>query len=96
MNTVTVYKMVSGEEVIAKCVEFDGTVHTVSDARVLRMMQTPQGPMPALMPWIISLADEELTFTDDKVIVWKDAPSDIERAYLQETSGLQIAQSLMG
>jgi hypothetical protein len=94
--TVTVYKMVSGEEVIAKSVDFDGVSHLVNRARVLRMVQTQQGPSFALVPWVISLADEEVTFMDVHVIVWKDAPSDMEKAYLEHTSGLQISQSLLG
>lgn len=94
--TVVVYKMVSGEEVIAKMVEFNGGVHIVDRARVLRMVPTNEGPRPALLPWVISLSEEEVSFKDEHVMVWKDAPKDVEMAYLEQTSGLQLAQTLMG
>lgn len=94
--TVTVFKMVSGEEVIANAVDFDNVVHTVKQARVLRMVNTERGPSFALVPWVISLADEEVVFKDDHVMVWKDAPMDIEKAYLQHTSGIELSSTLLG
>lgn len=91
---VVILKLVTGEEVIGRLEE--GIRFQLDRPRVFQMYQTQSGVQAGLVPWLLS-APEEKVFIDEKHIIARlDAPTDIEQAYLQQTSGLQIAQSLMG
>lgn len=98
MSEVKIFKLISGEEVIAKVVQHGMEFVKVSSPRCIQMFQDHTGqPRAGLAPWIMSSPDAVLnmrvaSFAIDPI----PAPSDIERGYLSNTSGIQISQSLMG
>lgn len=86
---IVLMKLISGEELVAE--DFD---IGYKRPRVLQVMQQSNGQMgAALVPWM--LADQDGTFSiDDRHIITKvTAPSEIEKVYRQQTSGIEIASS---
>lgn len=88
--SIVLMKLCSGEEIIAD--EVYGELSAkYKRPRVLQVMQQQNGQMgAALVPWMI--ADQDGTFPIDAIhIITKvDAPSEIEKVYLQQTSGIAL------
>lgn len=103
MNII-VLKLVTGEELIAEktnqSMNIFGTDTNnnfkLKRTRVLQMMQTQNGVGFGLVPWLMSAPDSEVDINSNHVISCINAPSDIEKAYLQQVSGLQLTQTLHG
>jgi hypothetical protein len=93
MSDIVVIKLVSGEEVIAREVgEVFGMVY--EKPRVFQMMQTQQGMGAALVPYIMSAPDETVSIAIGAIVTKIEAPLQIETAYLQQTSGLDLSSRL--
>ena len=90
---IQLFKLVSGEEIIAKVVSENETTYLVSDVRTLVMQPTGPGQMGiALVPWVATMADQELPLKKTHVMVEnKNVPKQLEDGYLQETTGIQLA-----
>lgn len=85
--TIKILKMVNGEEIITKKVS-----NICSKARSVRMINDPQkGPSLALVPFFILDPDCEFKINENNVVGEINAPSEVEKTYLQETSGIQLA-----
>jgi hypothetical protein len=91
--SVVIYKLSNGDEVIGERV---GSTTLVKRPRVLQMMQTNQGVQAGLIPYIIGAPDAEMDFNLSHVVAIVDAPSDISAAYVQQTTGIQLASTLYG
>ncbi len=88
--TIKVLKLISGEEIIAR-EEGQGTQ---SRPRVLQMMQTERGMGAGLVPFIVSAPDETVTINQMAIVTVVDAPMQIETAYLQQTSSIDLTSKL--
>jgi hypothetical protein len=97
MSTIVIFKLVSGEEIIATV---DGTsttqnTVTVSKARAMAVVQTgPQTYGLQLIPFLKGAPDEEFELSVTAIMGRLDAPMDIERSYISQTSSIEIATSL--
>jgi len=88
---VKVFKLVSGEEVIGKVEELDFGKWLVSDARTLGINH--QSGTAGWMPFMMSHPEATVTIKTDHVLaVAKSVPSDMEKKYLADTSGIALAQ----
>ncbi len=86
-NTITTFKMVGGDEVIAKVVEISETAYTVSKPHVVLMSQQGFG----LVPYVLT-ADPKLTFSMDKthVIVASPTLEQVAKEYTKTTTNLIV------
>lgn len=86
---IRVVKLFSGEEVIAR-VEETLSGNKYASPRVIQMMQTQQGMGAGLVPFIMSAPDETITINPNAIVVELNASKQIEDAYLQQTSKLDL------
>jgi hypothetical protein len=97
MNDIRCYKLITGEEIIGKCiVETDKEVR-LDKVRTLQFVPGPQGTMGlAMVPWMASAIDETVDIKRLSMIGSPNGsvPKQLEDRYLQETSGLEIATSI--
>lgn len=95
---IVVMKLVTGEEVIAERLRtIAGVLDNVySRPRVVHMIQTREGMQAALAPLLVTCPDSDVPIEYEKIVTMIEAPAEVERAYQQNVSGLEIAQSLVG
>jgi hypothetical protein len=96
MSTITLFKLVSGEEIIATVTD-DRTPSTITveKARAIAVVQTgPQQYGLQLFPFLKGAPDEEFDLYIHSIIGQLPAPADLERSYISQTSGIEIATSL--
>lgn len=98
MSAVTLFKLVSGEEILATIVEdrppSSNIIH-VKKARGIAVVQTgPQQYGLQLFPFLKGAPDEEFELYCQSIIGQLPAPDDLERSYISQTSGIEIATSL--
>jgi len=95
-SKIRLFKLVTGEEIIGS-VEYGITTDEqlkIARPRVLAM--TPVGPGQvslALVPWFMSNPDGTFIVNKNKIVAEPegDTPRQLEDAYLQQTSGIQLA-----
>lgn len=92
--SIVVLKMSNGDEVIGKEVgEYADVV--LDRPRSLQMMQSQHGVQAGLIPYIIAAPEMAVAFNSKHIICKVSAPTDISNAYLQQTSGIQLASTLL-
>lgn len=96
MTSVKSFKMVTGEEVVAEVVETKvGTSvlsYVLKRPHILQFQQIGQGQLGlALVPWTLSNPTiERLDVPAAAVVLSFDPSAEVERQYLQQTSGISI------
>lgn len=58
---------------------------------VVRYQMTPQGMQVGIMPPFAPFSDKGITISADQVLAVIDAPEDMRAAYVQTTTGIQVA-----
>ncbi len=83
-------KLVTGEELIAgvQGATPDGRV-TVRQPLVVHVNQSKDGLVCNFFPWTI-IADGDITLEPAGIVARYTVPGDVEAAYIQNTTGLQI------
>ena len=98
MSTITIFKLVSGEEIIATVDDsrVSPTSVFVSKARALHIVQTgPQSYGLQLVPFLKGAPDDEVELLNQSIMgKVVSTPADIERSYISQTSSIEIATSL--
>ena len=95
MSKVVILKLTTGEEVIAK-EEWNmksstvGEVRSFFKPRVFHMMRTPEGIQGSFIPWLLTAPDADVEILDSFIVTKIDAPTDIEKAYLKNTSSIEL------
>lgn len=95
MSQIRVLKLTTGEEVIASTHQV-GSSLTLHKPRVVQLVATETGATLMLMPWIQVDPDNSVQIDVDKVITSLDANSQVEKAYLQRTSGIDLGAASNG
>lgn len=100
MASVKSFKMVTGEEVVAEVVDTkfaslstDAVVsYALRRPHILQFQQIGQGQLGlALVPWTLSNpAIDRLDVPAAAVVLSFDPSAEVERQYLQQTSGISI------
>ena len=98
MNIKT-FKLVSGEEVVARLVNthYDDTKIVVEKARVMQAVHGPNGLNIALIPWFLGCPDCEVTVYTRAIIATiaeENIPKQLLDAYLQQTTGLDLLSKM--
>ena len=90
MNIVTL-KLINGDEIIGREVGSSTNKITLTKVFVLRLHQTADGQVGVgMMPWMIS-NDAEIEFDRRNILAGPfTPPSEMERGYLSQSSGLQL------
>jgi hypothetical protein len=99
MKIIKAFKLVTGEEVVG---ELKSTALTDSKSKedylvgrpnVLRFQQVGPNQLGlTFVPWILSNPDiEEVTLSHTSVIAITDLSEQVERNYLEQTSGIDLA-----
>ena len=90
MNVITL-KLINGDEIIGREISNSSNEITLTKVFVLRLHQGPDGSVGVgMMPWMIS-EDGEITIHRRNILAGPFIPpSDMERGYLSQSSGLQL------
>lgn len=94
MTDIVLYKLVSGEEIIAKKVNEQTDYVILENVRTLMIQPTGNGQMGiALIPWLAGSPDGEVHIDRSKIIgrPVQGVHKNLEDAYLQQTTGIQLA-----
>jgi hypothetical protein len=84
--SVVIIKLLGGEEVIATRI-----ADVYCKARSFNVQQDQSGqPRVGLVPFIMTAPDAQLRLNQALVLAEISAPADIEKSYLQATSGIQL------
>lgn len=91
MKTIAM-KLVSGEELIGRFCTETATEIKMSHIRVIGLQQDQSGNYGVgLVHYVVSAKDAELSIKKDKMITVFEPSAAVEKAYLQNTSGLAFA-----
>ena len=88
--TVAVFKLKSGEEIIAKYDETD-TGYTIYKPMKMAQMMTPNGPQQTLVPWTQMFLIEQCPLDVDDVFALGEPPEQVAAVYTQSTTGIAVA-----
>lgn len=91
MSNVIALKLISGEEVLAKEVRVDGDSLVVESPLVVQIMPAKEGYGVGLVPYMHSKSIGELPIKLDKIVCKTEPDSGVEKGYLQQVSGIQLA-----
>lgn len=95
MDNIKSYKLVTGDEIIAKVDDENDAMLTLSDTRIVGVQQMPGTKQLGVgfMPFMVSnLSDNALVFLRKESIVAEQKPSsEIKAAYVKNTTGIEIA-----
>jgi len=87
--SIVVLKLINGDEVIA-----DRVLAMYKKPRVFQMIPTERGMSGALMPYIMSCPDATVKIAEFAIVTEVEATKQIEDAYLQHTSGIDLSSKL--
>ena len=88
---ISVLKLISGEEVVARETECVGGTAKYSKVMMMQMMQTQNGVGVTMVPWIMSAPDAEVGIEPSFIVCKVYASKQVEDAYLQQTSGIDLS-----
>ncbi len=91
MKTISM-KLVSGEELIGRYVSETAILITITHARTMGLQQDQQGRYGVgMMDYILANKDCEISIFKDKLITMYEPAAEVEKVYLEQTSGIQLA-----
>ena len=97
-DEVASFKLDTGEEIIGRITSRNPHNNTIviSKPRALALMpgQAPGQMTIQLVPFMASDQDGDITVFDAHIVAQGKPASDLEKGYLQNTSGIEIAGSL--
>ncbi len=91
-DNVGLFKLTSGEEVVAEYTGEDSNSFTLKKVRAILLGRTPQGGLTLqLGPWILSEQDSEYTIGKNHLLTYnlKISPQ-LTEAYLKNTTGIDV------
>ena len=91
---IKVFKLSTGEEMIAGVVSESSSETVVSSPRTMQMMQTPHGISAGLVPWMLTSPDAEVAVKTNHIVASIDCPADVEQSYRQQTSKLDLTSRI--
>lgn len=91
MSKVVVLKLVSGEEVLANLENEEENFIVVTKPMVVQIMPSKDGYGVGLVPYIHSKSYGEFLINKEMIVCNADPDSEVEKGYLSQTSGIQLA-----
>lgn len=96
-NEIRVFKLISGEEIVGKVVKKDKEGFVLEKVRTMSLTPTgEQGRVGMnLIPFMLTCMDGEIVFPESSMLCKpRKIDDNLEKFYLEQTSGLSIASSL--
>lgn len=91
MSNVRIFKMVSGEEVLARVEEIDENTYQFSKARAIMVAGVQQGGLQiSFIPWTVTDPDGAYPVEKDRVMCEPNLSQELEMTYLNETSDIAL------
>ena len=91
MKTIAM-KLVSGEELIGRYVSETSDQIFVTHVRTIGLQQDQQGRFGVgMMDYILANKDCQIKISTDKIIASYQPAAEVEKAYLSQTSGIQLS-----
>jgi len=90
---ITAYKLITGEEIIGELVEENEETFILGKVHKMSYTNSPEGLAYTMIPYMLSNVHAELEFLQNDVITSVEVDQDIEKTFLKETTGLDIATS---
>lgn len=97
-NEIHVFKLLSGEEIVAKVVKRDKEGLILEKVRTLSITPTgEQGKIGMnLIPFMLTCMDGEIVLPESSILCKpRKVDDNLERYYLEQTTGLSIASSVI-
>ena len=94
MSDYKLYKLISGEEIIGKVEKEDDSNVVLSTVRLMTVQQHENGnPFVAMIPWMIGAPTSSIELSKSSIIgnLSGDVSSELEKGYIQQTTGIQMA-----
>jgi len=97
-ETVGLFKLTTGEEIVSEYIEGEETFTLTSPRLVIpRRSADGKGVDVGLAPWFFAAPDDSFVMSRTVFLAWTDnVEKGLRDGYLQNVSGLQIAQNLAG
>lgn len=96
MSSVQIFKLVSGEEIVGRVDDNDGGDVLVKSPLRIDIVQTGPGQFGlSLQPFLKGAPDASIPLKEHSIITTVEAPREFASAYLSQTSGIEIASSLV-
>lgn len=97
-DKIVLCKLVTGDEIVGRQVEFNGSYITLKKIRALVVQPSQHGIQAGFMPWLFGATDEEMKIDINHIIGQpiENIDKGLEDAYLQQTSDIQFASSTAG
>lgn len=92
MNNIYLFKLTSGEEVIARTSEEIvnyNRINTVLIRNPMMLQFTPQGI--GAMPWMVAAEDDQVTLIGSSITAISKVKAEVEKLYLQQVSGIDLS-----
>ena len=94
-NHVYLYKLVTGEEIIARSEEIVNynNINILLINRPMVLQMVPQGDRVgmALMPWMMSAKDDTVSLIGASITAISTPKQELENSYLQQVSGINLS-----
>jgi len=92
------FKLVNGDEIIAKLIRTDETYIVVDQPRALQIQDRGNGQFGAqFVPALVLGKDRDIIVYKNSISLYtENVGDDYEKHYLQSVSGIQLATSLQG
>lgn len=93
MSEIVNFKVITGEEIIATTKDtVSRSMGIYEKVRVVQMVQTgPQTVGIGLVPFSPACVDGEIIFKPEAIIATMTLSNEVENAYIQQTTGIQMA-----
>lgn len=94
--TIGLFKLTSGEEVVATFSGIEGHPTDVLLSKPRKMMLMPTGPSSfdiRMLPWIIGHVDGEFPVSLGNVMTMIEAPAKLEELYTKQVSQIALASA---
>lgn len=97
INSMLIFKLSSGEELIGEVQEFDDITLFIKRPLQITLVRDPQGkPAKSLMPFSMLAPEADFPFNKSLISACIEAGVEVSAAWRQETSGIILATQLNG
>lgn len=83
-------KLINGDEIVARVATPSADGMVIEMARTIGLQETQQGVGLGFMPWTLSNPDAEVKLSAKDYFAVFDVKPEIEKAYLSQTSKIQL------
>ena len=94
-GSVVVLKLVTGEEIVTEIKsshQMDGVLHVKQPLQVQIVNDGQGGRAKALLPLMMLAPESDVDIHLNKIVAYVVAPSEVEKAYIQETSSILLSR----